>query len=67
MFPDDLKYTPEHEWVRVNPSGTVTFGITDFAQRLNYQRGLEGELVDAAAQAVAEGAEDGEGTDAEDE
>ncbi len=32
MFPDDLKYTPEHEWVRVNPSGTVTFGITDFAQ-----------------------------------
>jgi glycine cleavage system H protein len=31
--PDDLKYTPEHEWVRVTPdSTTVRIGITDFAQ-----------------------------------
>lgn len=31
-FPEDLKYTPEHEWVRDNGDGTVTIGITDFAQ-----------------------------------
>ena len=28
----ELRYTAEHEWVRLNDSGTVTFGITDFAQ-----------------------------------
>ena len=32
MYPEDLRYTPEHEWVRANESGTVVFGITDFAQ-----------------------------------
>jgi glycine cleavage system H protein len=31
-FPEDLKYTKEHEWVRDNGDGTVTVGITDFAQ-----------------------------------
>lgn len=31
-FPDELKYTQEHEWVRNNGDGTVTIGITDFAQ-----------------------------------
>ncbi len=31
-FPDDLKYTKEHEWVRDNGDGTATVGITDFAQ-----------------------------------
>ncbi len=31
-FPDDLKYTREHEWVRNNGDGTATIGITDFAQ-----------------------------------
>lgn len=31
-FPDDLKYTKEHEWVRDNGDGTATIGITDFAQ-----------------------------------
>ena len=31
-FPDNLKYTKEHEWVRDNGDGTVTIGITDFAQ-----------------------------------
>ena len=30
-FPDDLKYTPTHEWVRVNDT-QATVGITDFAQ-----------------------------------
>jgi glycine cleavage system H protein len=28
----DVRYTTEHEWVRVNDTGTVTFGITDYAQ-----------------------------------
>lgn len=31
-IPADLKYTNEHEWVRDNGDGTVTVGITDFAQ-----------------------------------
>ena len=34
MYPEDLKYTSEHEWVR-NPGegeGTVRVGITHFAQ-----------------------------------
>jgi len=30
-FPDDLKYTKEHEWVRVKGS-VATVGITDWAQ-----------------------------------
>ena len=30
-FPDDLKYTKDHEWVK--PKGNIaTIGITDFAQ-----------------------------------
>lgn len=34
MYPDDLKYTPEHEWVRVpgESEGSVRVGITHFAQ-----------------------------------
>lgn len=31
-IPDDLRYTTEHEWVRVEPDGSVTVGITDYAQ-----------------------------------
>ena len=31
-FPSDLKYSKEHEWVRVD-GGTGTIGITDFAQK----------------------------------
>jgi glycine cleavage system H protein len=30
-FPDDLRYTQEHEWVRVDGT-TVKVGITDYAQ-----------------------------------
>lgn len=30
-FPKDLKYTKEHEWVKVE-GNTVTVGITDYAQ-----------------------------------
>ncbi|MDR8391029.1 glycine cleavage system protein GcvH [Aliifodinibius sp. S!AR15-10] len=31
-YPEDLKYTREHEWIRDNGDGTATIGITDFAQ-----------------------------------
>ena len=30
-FPDNLKYTKEHEWVRIE-GDTATIGITDYAQ-----------------------------------
>ena len=32
-FPDNVKYTKEHEWVRVEDDGSVTIGITDYAQQ----------------------------------
>lgn len=32
MTPDELSYTPEHEWVRMTESGNIRFGITHFAQ-----------------------------------
>lgn len=32
MYPRDLKYTKEHEWVRVD-GGDASVGITDFAQK----------------------------------
>ena len=31
-FPDDLRYTKEHEWVRDEGSGRMRVGITDYAQ-----------------------------------
>ena len=31
-YPQDLRYTPEHEWVRAEPDGVVRVGITAFAQ-----------------------------------
>lgn len=30
--PGDLKYSKEHEWVRVEDGGIASIGITDFAQ-----------------------------------
>ena len=30
-FPNELKYTADHEWVRINGNEAV-IGITDFAQ-----------------------------------
>lgn len=30
--PENLKYTKEHEWVRIESDGVVTVGITHFAQ-----------------------------------
>ena len=34
MYPENLKYTAEHEWVRTpgEAEGSVRIGITDFAQ-----------------------------------
>jgi glycine cleavage system H protein len=31
-IPPDLKYTAEHEYVRVKPDGTADIGVTDYAQ-----------------------------------
>ncbi|MCB0587449.1 MAG: glycine cleavage system protein GcvH [Phaeodactylibacter sp.] len=31
-FPDNLKYTEEHEWIRVEGGNIAYVGITDFAQ-----------------------------------
>ena len=31
MYPNDYRYTKEHEWVRLE-GGTATVGITDYAQ-----------------------------------
>lgn len=38
-FPKNLKYTKEHEWIRVESGNVAYIGITDFAQ------GELGELV----------------------
>ncbi len=32
MVPEELRYTPGHEWVRLGADGTVRVGITDYAQ-----------------------------------
>ncbi len=31
MVPEELRYTPEHEWVLISTDGTVRVGITDYA------------------------------------
>jgi len=33
VVPEDLRYTPQHEWVLAGADGTVRIGITDYAQR----------------------------------
>lgn len=33
MYPDDLRYTNDHEWAREGGDGTLTVGITDWAQK----------------------------------
>ena len=39
QIPEDLKYTTDHEWLRVEEDGSISVGITDHAQ------GALGELV----------------------
>ena len=31
MFPEDLRYTDKHEWVRAGNGSTVRVGITSYA------------------------------------
>ncbi len=31
-YPENLRYTAEHEWVEVRPDGSVRVGITSYAQ-----------------------------------
>ena len=50
-FPADLKYTEEHEWVRVEDGDIAVVGITDFAQ------GELGELVYVEVESVDEALE----------
>jgi glycine cleavage system H protein len=33
-LPSDLKYTPSHEWARIEADASLTVGITDHAQDL---------------------------------
>ncbi|MEP0546245.1 MAG: glycine cleavage system protein GcvH [Rhodothermales bacterium] len=49
-FPDDCRYTKEHEWVRLEDDGTATIGITDYAQQelgdivfVELEEGMEGD------------------------
>ena len=32
-FPSELKYTKDHEWLKINDDGTALIGITDYAQK----------------------------------
>ena len=32
MYPEDLRYTAEHEWVRAGADGVLRIGITHYAQ-----------------------------------
>jgi glycine cleavage system H protein len=31
-IPEDMRYLASHEWARLNADGTVTIGVTDYAQ-----------------------------------
>lgn len=52
MIPDDLRYSPDHEWIRVEDD-TATIGITDYAQ------GELGDIVYASLPQVGEQVEPG--------
>lgn len=47
-FPKNVKYTKEHEWVRVEDDNTAYVGITDFAQ------GELGDIVYVEVETVGE-------------
>lgn len=32
-FPDNLRYTKDHEWIRLEKGNTAVIGITEFAQK----------------------------------
>lgn len=48
MYPEDLRYTAEHEWVRSGADGSVRIGITHYAQD------SLGDIVYVSAPAVGE-------------
>lgn len=52
-FPDDLKYTEEHEWIRIE-GNEAYIGITDFAQ------GELGEIVYVEVETIDEELEKGD-------
>lgn len=52
--PQDLRYTREHEWARLEDDGRITVGITDFAQ------GQLGDVVFLDLPEVDEAVESGE-------
>lgn len=67
-IPAELKYTKEHEWVRIDKEGIVEIGVTDYAQgelgdvifvEINYSLGgqvAKGEVIGTieAVKTVAE-------------
>ena len=55
MYPEDLKYTSEHEWVRSpgEAEGSVRIGITDYAQD------ALGDIVNVSLPEVGADIEDG--------
>lgn len=53
-FPKELKYSEDHEWVRVDEGNIAYVGITDFAQ------GELGELVYVEVETVGEELDAGE-------
>ncbi len=53
-FPKELKYSEDHEWIRVEEGNVAYVGITDFAQ------GELGELVYVEVETVGENIEAGE-------
>ncbi len=53
-IPTELKYTPSHEWIRVEADGSLTIGITQHAQE------LLGDMVYVEAPAVGRSLNAGE-------
>jgi glycine cleavage system H protein len=53
-YPEDLKYTAEHEWVRSGNGSTVRIGITDYAAD------QLGDIVFATLPSVGEAVEAGD-------
>jgi glycine cleavage system H protein len=54
-IPEDLLYTEDHEWARLESDGTVTIGVTDYAQKALHEIvyvELPGEGDDAELSAV---------------
>lgn len=52
-IPEDLKYTKDHEWVRIE-GDTATIGVTDFAQ------GELGDIVYVEVETVGDSIEEGQ-------